>query len=155
MNNKSRFLFLTVLITIAIVACNQTTKIPVKAALVYKMGGAQPVTRTKLYLLKEEAKKAENASLFTSPAIAQALEQGEEYAGIHEDRIKDYIVATTTTDFEGNAEFKDIPPGKYYIAGYTRTRSQYGYVVWKLEVNAKNGMETIFLDQNNALDTDN
>jgi hypothetical protein len=162
MTMKPLVFMLACLVAVLAAACNQNakipvdenTKIPIKAGLLYKMGGARPVARTKLYLLKAEAKNLDNSDLFISPMTASAVGMGESYAGIQEDRIKDYVVATTTTDFEGNAEFKNIPPRTYYIAAYTRMPSQFGYVVWKVEVNAKKDMETVFLDQNNALDSD-
>jgi hypothetical protein len=131
-----------------------------RAALLYKIGAPQPVARTKFYLLSKDLKvldKDEKVTpVFMSPSIARDMSQiipnVEHKIGIQEKNIKDYIVATTVTDFEGNAKFENVPPGVYSIVGFTTTRSEFGYVVWSVPVDSRNVPETILLDQNNAFE---
>lgn len=153
------FLFLT--------ACNQNKTIPIKAALVYKMG-AQPVARTKFYLLKEDLeviKKKVDSAYHTPSEISmrQRLDielggtgrYGDLESGINENSIKEYVVATATTDFEGNAKFENVPVGTYFIAGYSSTRSKSGFVVWNAKIDAQTVNDVVLLDQNNALEVEN
>ena len=46
--------------------------------------------------------------------------------------VKPYVLRTTTTDFEGNATFENVPAGEYYIYGVTETRG--GFAVWSYKV---------------------
>ncbi len=151
-----KFVLIVVILFLFLSACNQNKTIPIKVALVYKMG-AQPVARVKFYLLKEDLKvinDQEGKIAYTSPSTASlfaSLSDLSIKAGIHEEDIKEFIVATTTTDFEGNAKFENISKGVYYIAGFTTTRSKSGYVVWSVKLDTDNIKETLLLDQNNAL----
>lgn len=140
-----KFAVIVTTLVLFLTACNQNKTIPIKVALVYKMG-AQPVARTKFYLLKKDLESLKDeetlkgkGNIYLSPNSAKVLnsvnsefgytiEGQTKKAGIAEDVIKDFIVATTTTDFEGNAKFENVPKGIYYIAGFTTTRSESGYV---------------------------
>jgi hypothetical protein len=138
------------------ITINQNRTIIIKTALVYKMG-TQPVARTKFYLLSKDLKilDEEKKSAYYTPSFIKSVISNTDFGhlikvGIQEDKIKDYIVATTTTDFEGNAKFENVPKGTYYIGGFTTTRSEDGYVVWSVKVDATNDTQTLLLDQNNA-----
>lgn len=173
MKIKSLLLIFFSLLLISATSCNQqkSRTISFKAGLVYKMG-AQPVSRANFYLLKEDLKslKGENknkkivGNAYLSPRDAKALTETfntvgvatrEHKAGIDEDVIKDFIVAKTTTDFEGNGKFNDVPPGVYYLSGFTTTRSEYGYAFWSIKVDTEKDKDAILLDQNNAFDMSN
>lgn len=144
-------------------SCNQNRIIPLKAALVYKMG-PQPVARTKFYLLRADVTKEKfkhvdgeiGDSFFTSPGFARGMTQGDipVVSGLKEDSIKDFVIDSATTDFDGNTKFENVKPGTYWIVGYTEARAKDECVVWnfKVEINATNpkGNEPIILDQNNA-----
>jgi Prealbumin-like fold domain len=143
MRHKSTSLVIALALLSSLVGCNKNGTIPIKAAIVYKMGGSQPVARTKFYLLREDITTKVKGSWYSTRSGS---------VGILEDRVKDYVVMTTTTDFEGNAKFENVPLGTYYIVGFTRIRSEYGFVVWNLKVDAKTDAETILIDQNNALE---
>lgn len=160
-------LIVPISLLLCLTACNQNKTIPIKAALVYKMG-TQPVVRTKFYLLKKDLESLKNdealkgkGNVYLSPRSVEVIKQYSTVstenikAGIAEDVIKDFIVATTTTDFEGNAKFENVPKGIYYIAGYSTTRSENGYVFWSVKVNTEQIKDTILLDQNNAFDSSN
>lgn len=153
-------------------ACNQNKTIPIKVALVYKMG-AQPVARAKFYLLKKDLESLKDDEtlkrkgiVYLSPNGAEAINSvnsqlghtnagGTIKAGIAEDVIRDFIVATAITDFEGNAKFENVPKGIYYIAGYTTTRSESGYAFWSVKTDTENVKDVILLDQDNAFDFSN
>jgi hypothetical protein len=143
------------------VGCNSSGTINVKAALVYKIGSAQPIARTKLYLLKEDM-IAKEKYFYNDPMQAEVsgkLKLDPTFAnvnldtsvGIKEDVIKDFVITTAMTDFEGNAKFENLPLGTYYIIGFTRTRSELGSAVWNVKVDLNKTTEAVFLDQNNAL----
>lgn len=166
-NKLTRFhalsLIIVLFLSVCLTACNQNRTVQIKAALLYKMGAAQPVARTKFYLLSEDLetiKKKANSAYYTSSdvSILKSIDRdvggepryGNIQSGINEDSIKEYIIATTTTDFEGNGKFENVPSGTYYIGGFTTTRSKDGYVVWSVKINSGNATEPILLDQNNA-----
>ncbi len=152
-------------------ACNRdrtipikTTTIPIKAAIIYKVGGgAQPVARTKFYLLNKDLKQIEKdvgLSVVTDPDSARILRQvspeSNFLAGIDEEKIKGNIVMTTTTDFEGEASFENVPPGIYFIIGYTETRNSDSlydsYRTWNVRIDtAQFDGKPILIDQHNAL----
>ena len=157
-----KFILLSfIIIWAALVACNQNKTIPIKAAIIYKMGGAQPVARTKFYLLKEDLKVINDSKDkigYRTPLLTKSLNlvlYRSVQAGIIEEGIREFIVQTTTTDFEGNGQFIDVPPGNYYIAGFTTTRSDSGYLVWSAKVDTEKNNETVLFDQNNAFDSSN
>lgn len=147
-------LTLFTLLLFCLVSCNLGRTIPIKVALVYKTG-AQPVARTKFYLLNKDAEllEKEGKNIYVQPSHARYLETLK--AGIQEDEIKDYIVSTTTTDFEGNAKFTNVPAGTFYIVGFGTTRSETGFVVWSVKVDTENVKDTILLDQENAFEASN
>jgi hypothetical protein len=156
------FIALTLL---CLTSCNQDKTIQFRAALVYG-NGVQPVARTKFYLLKEDSKaitakenaKGKKGNIFYSPFTERLFKATGDWKegytrGIQEDVIKDYVVATTTTDFEGNGKFENIPSGVYYIGGYTETRSADG-VFWCYKVDTQTNKDIILLDQKNALEVE-
>lgn len=152
-------LIVVTLLLLCLTSCNQNKTIPIKAALLYKLD-IQPVSRTKFYLLNKDLKALREdkngKTVFLTPFVVEMLMQSspnESFkAGIEEDGIKDYIVATATTDFEGNAKFENVPKGTYYICGFTTTRREGGYVVWSVPIDTNNIKETFLLDQNNAFE---
>jgi hypothetical protein len=153
---------LTVLILIAFsIACSsegpdgaapkKELTIKIKAAIVYKMGGPQPVARTTFYLTKESlislARKAgKNEDIGVLGAMANYETQLEGSSKTIEGFVKPAALSTVTTDFEGNASFKNLAPGTYYLIGVAQTRS--GVAIWNTPVAP--GDETILIDQHNA-----
>lgn len=149
------FLFLTACNQSNSILTNQNKTISIKVALVYKMG-VQPVARTKFYLLNKDLQTLEGTYL--SPSLAKYLSEQtneENQPGINERYIKDAIVATASTDFEGNAKFENVPKGVYYVAGFTTTRTENGYAVWSIKVDTESVKDTLLLDQNNAFKAEN
>jgi hypothetical protein len=160
MRNKFFLITFALSLLISMMACNTNKTITMKAALIYKAGAAQPVARKKFYLLKEDVSTKER-TFFTSKSSAKAINDTTAATsagsslpplsdGINESNIKDYIVTTTETDFDGNAKFQNVPSGTFYIVGYTTTREEFGYIVWNVKIDTTKSTETVFLDQNNA-----
>jgi hypothetical protein len=59
-----------------------------------------------------------------------------------------HIVYTTTTDFQGKAQFTEVKAGEYYLFGYTKVGKT--VVVWNLKTVVKSSQNSVTLDQNNA-----
>jgi hypothetical protein len=140
--------------------------IPIKAAIIYNLGGAQAVAREDFYLLnrdflqvwkesglvndktlKELGVKLSDEQLFRLTFIEDRLRVLNKKPSKFDEAIKPYIVKTVTTDFEGNAIFENVPEGDYYIYGVTETRS--GYAVWSYKIST-NESKTVLLDNKNA-----
>jgi hypothetical protein len=140
--------------------------IPIKAAIIYNLGGAQAVAREDFYLLnrdflqvwkesglvndktlKELGVKLSDEQLFRLAFIEDRLRVLNKKPSKFDEAIKPYIVKTVTTDFEGNAIFENVPEGDYYIYGVTETRS--GYAVWSYKIST-NESKTVLLDNKNA-----
>jgi hypothetical protein len=129
---------------------NQVT-LKIRAAIVYKMGGPQPVARTTFYLTKEslvsllrKSGKSEDIGVFAALVNYETQLEGRSKA--FDNLVKPIAVATATTGFEGNASFKDLSPVTYFLIGVTQTRS--GVAIWNTPVTP--GDETVLVDQSNA-----
>jgi hypothetical protein len=121
--------------------------------------GDDPKLKAKLDKLEGDAK---NALLFQS-MLLPLLKAGIEEKTIKEGKEKiflnsfesskdvwsDYLVAETTTDFDGKAVFKDVPNGEYWLVGQTETRA--AFTLWDLKIKTPINEEKLLLDQNNAL----
>src|SRR2546425_13041825 len=102
-------------------ACASLSKKPtikIKAAIVYKMGGAQPVARTTFYLTNEDLttlarQEGQNADINMLGLQTQYDTQVSGKATHIEGLVRPHAVSTTTTDFEGNGSFENISAGKY------------------------------------------
>ena len=131
----------------------------IKAALVYSFGGAQPIARTKFYILNADlnviAQKADIDVRKTPLSLAITADELQARITNKPSRfmeaMKPYIVKTITTDFDGKAVFEDVPTGNYFLYGRAQTRS--GWAIWSLSINTQ-GTQTILLDQNNAIIAD-
>lgn len=137
-------------------AFNKNT-LNVKAAIIYKVGGAQPIARATFYLSKKDLETAaKNAGIKTSTSAASlwAFEEsvnsqlGKKEISRFIQAFKPDIVSTATTDFNGDAKFESVPSGSYYLIGIAPTRS--GMAVWNLPIKITQ-TQTIMLDQSNAI----
>jgi hypothetical protein len=135
-------------------------QLAIQVGIVYKMGGAQAVARTQFHLLNENLVKIlqdaglqpdRNMDLATTFAFATRFQSQSKYASFYQAAmraIQPHIIRTVTTDFGGLAQFDPVPPGVYYVMGYTETRR--GFAVWNVQVNIPAGQYSLVLDQNNA-----
>jgi hypothetical protein len=64
--------------------------------------------------------------------------------------LKDHVIASGTTDFNGNLLFTGLPANKeIYIFGMAQTRS--GWAIWNVSVEIPPGqVRSTVLDQKNA-----
>ena len=173
-NLVSLLISLSVVI-LSLAGCKQAAQkptehnIPIKVAIIYNFGGAQPVAREYFYLLNKDAnqlwkeagllnaeklrvpsmtKQPSDESVFRFYFSLDMLRVSEGNPSQFEDALKPFIVKTVNTDFEGNATFENVPEGVYYIYGVTETRS--GYAVWNYKVSTEEN-KTVLLDNKNAV----
>lgn len=148
--------------------CNQTPTVKtsvvnLEAAIVYKMGGVQPVARQEFYLLEKDlddifkeqgeiqttvfgggmTKRYYNLKDLVYPVVYK-----DAFDSLTNNVIPRYAKYKLQTDFQGKAQLKDVTPGTYYLYGNIETRG--GRAVWNLKVDLKTGENSIVLDQNNA-----
>jgi hypothetical protein len=111
----------------------ETGDLEIEAALVYKIGGAQPVARTEFSLLDVSFD-----DVFAKARVGQAVEglgsvDSYAFAFRHPESHPGYAYAIEAvlirqvrykakTDFQGKTRFEKIPPGRYWIFGITETR---------------------------------
>jgi hypothetical protein len=156
----------------------QETVLSVEAALVFKSGDIKPVARTEFFLLDKNFETILQEAGFISSISASDLPQklkdslntmnGINPLGTFSAVIKlsngivpyqialakvavatkSHTVYTTTTDFQGKAQFKEIKAGEYYLFGYNKVGES--VAVWNLKTEVKSGQNSITLDQNNA-----
>jgi hypothetical protein len=142
-------------------SCNRNKTVSMKAAVVYKIGGAQPVARVPFYLLKDSLENIlRNAGLkaevFTNDVVREYAfhkanaTKGKDFLEKAEAAIMANAVKKVTTDFDGTAKFEDVPPGTYYLMGVTETRGVLGYAIWNYKIEVGDKDDTVILDQNNA-----
>lgn len=136
------------------------TKLSFEAAIVYRMGGAQPVARTNFVLLDKslddilrESGITVDRGLTYASAYGFAVrfpdtKDAKKYLPTIQQLISQHTVSSTTSDFSGKGQFIDIKPGSYWILAVSQTRG--GFAVWNLPVTVKEGENTVTLDQNNA-----
>ncbi|HLL74804.1 MAG TPA: hypothetical protein VK421_06025 [Pyrinomonadaceae bacterium] len=130
----------------------------IEAGIIYKMGGNQPVARTEFHLLDEDAEKLMSAAGLRAdggigvlstyairsryPTSRDAQIEAAEFA------VRTHTKFSVTTDFQGRAQFADVPPGRYWVYGMSGTRR--GFAIWNVPVEIRGGQNSLSLDQNNA-----
>ncbi len=134
-------------------------KIPIKVGIIYSMGGVQAVAREDFYLLNKDAVQIwKDAGLleglkdetdFMMRILIDDLVVTQNKPSRFAETLKPHIVKTTTTDFEGNAAFENVPQGEYYI--YARTKTRGGNAIWNYKVSTNPENKTVILDNKNAL----
>jgi hypothetical protein len=163
------FLIISLLAFVSLTSCSKAEqkieqkpieyKIPIKVGIIYSMGGAQAVAREDFYLLNKDAlqiwKEAgllegmKNEDEFMIRILLHDVTATKDKPSKFDETLKPHIVKTTTTDFEGNAAFENVPQGEYYIYGRTETRG--GNAVWNYKVSTNPENKTTILDNKNAI----
>jgi hypothetical protein len=135
-------------------------KIPIKAAIIYSMGGAQAVAREDFYLLNKDAvqiwkdggllEDIKNENEFTLSFLkAVRVQVAQGIPSKFTETLKPHIIKARTTNLEGNATFEGVPQGEYYIYGAAETRS--GYAIWNYKVSTNPENKTVILDSKNTI----
>ena len=156
----------------------KTNTVPFRAAFVdtNNSGRILPIARQDFYLLKEDlAKVLQEKKMKTEDVVyspydrdsnirlkemlikdgksaeeAQKVFPVKDEFGIEEDKIKEYIVGKTKTDFEGNGKFENIPHGTYYMVGIGVANE--AYVIWNEKVDVSESTDKKLLDQKQKFD---
>lgn len=143
-------------ILVCLISCKQEPEqydLNLKAAVVYQIGGVQPVARTTFYLLnKDIAEIANEAQFFGKWSGTNEFQIVQEFITSPLDSklipaVKSHTIKAVETDFEGNATFEKLPKGTYYIFSIAKTRG--GYIGWSYPATTGE-KKPILLDQNNA-----
>lgn len=149
------------LITIAVIsACNSvSTPAPepkgtlhIETAIIYAIGGVQPVAREDFYLLdtdlisilKQVEPNRKEDELLGNLGLAYKLHNAEK----HFAAIQQHAKYKVTTDLQGKAQFQNVEPNTYYLYGITSTRS--GAAIWNLKTTVKAGQNSEILDSKNT-----
>ena len=130
----------------------------IEAAIIYIMGGAQPIAREKIYLLdKDLAEILYDAGLEPSGDLSIisnlgfAVKYPSQRPGFYTTAMKSirkHIRYSTMTDFQGKTRFPNVAPDSYYLFAISNTRG--GFAIWNLKTKIGTENKTIFLDNNNA-----
>ena len=132
--------------------------VDIEAAVVYKMGGAQPLAREKFYLLdsdlesilKSAGLKSESSTGLVA-TLGFAVQYPEQNPGFYNRgmaAIRKHVKYTVLTDFKGKAQFQDVVPRTYYLFGMSNTRG--GFAIWNMKTKVVAGNNSIVIDSNNA-----
>lgn len=135
-----------------------STKLQFEAAVIYKIGGVQPVARAEFYLLDKSVetilseaglKPRDNVGLMATLGLAiRYPEQSGDFLQTALPAIKSHIKSSVTSDFNGKGEFSNIIAGDYWFYGVSNTRK--GFIIWDVPVKVSPGVNSVTLDQNNA-----
>ncbi len=130
----------------------------IEAAIIYKMGGAQPVAREKIYLLDKDLEAILNdagleatGDLSIISNLGFAVQYPSQRPGFYNTAMKSirkHIRYSTMTDFQGKTRFANVAPGSYFLFAISNTRG--GFAIWNLTTKIGTENKTIFLDNNNA-----
>jgi hypothetical protein len=134
------------------------SNLSVTATLTGSRGGKKPVTREKLYLLSKDLNEifrqagleATEGDFTTTLGAAVADPSRKEQLNKMLAAVKPYIVASTLTDANGKAAFKDVKPSSYYLFAVHKTGNSAN--VWNESITLNSGENTITL---NAAEPDN
>jgi hypothetical protein len=177
--SKSLFtlLFLPLMFLLFVQSCSMKKegKLEIEAAILYKMGGAQPIARNEFYLLGESADEilkesnlkpkqiakfeemaknvgisntSKNYNLLMLHSANQLSKLESDYLNSVRILMEKHAVKTLKTDLQGKAQVSDLEPKTYYLYGYSETRG--GGAIWNLPIDIKAGQNSITIDQSNA-----
>ncbi|MBV5329071.1 MAG: hypothetical protein JZU65_15830 [Chlorobium sp.] len=138
----------------------------IEAGVVMRNGEARPISRSKFYLLDKNLYKILIEGNFTDTDGKVLTKRDSVYityifsirGGVFDQYresnkkanllIESHIVQSVTTDFGGKAAFEKVPPGIYYIMGFSELGSN--ELLWDEEVKLSPGNNSLILDQNNT-----
>ncbi len=153
------------LLVLNFAACGAFRSEPEKGVVIlevgvdYLYGGVQPVARQEFYLLDSDITNLLDDTVIQTKDKLLALTAFVQGPGFEEKRaklteiIQRHTVAKGTTDLQGKLTFEPIPPGAYYIMGWSRTRKTDGFLellIWNHKVDVKSGPQTVSLSSSDA-----
>lgn len=135
-----------------------TGVLDIQAAVIYKMGGVQPVARETFYLLDSDLESVlRSAGLKADGGVGvigrfglavQYPDQNAKFYNSAMAAVRRHVKYTITTDFEGKGSFQNVSQGQYFLFGMSNTRG--GFAIWNLQTNIAAGRGSLILDQKNA-----
>ena len=141
-----------------------TGKLLIEAAIVYSLGGPQPVAREDFLLLKKDASEIlrevgvtgdnpqnQMQNLTGSMVLVRFDKKAEERMNAVNAAIQSQVAHKVMTGFDGKAQIDNLPVGSiFYVYAVTPTRGS-GYCIWNLKTEIKAGDNHLILDQKNAV----
>lgn len=148
----------------------ESSSLKLEAGIVYRSGDVTPISRTTFYLLDKslfqslyegKLKDSKGEIVTTQKNIYITYAFACNYVNLSDREtdvynsvlslLKPHVIQSVTTGFKGEATFNSIPPGKYYIAGFSNISQN--AMVWDVEVNLLPGSNSFTIDQNNFIFT--
>ncbi len=157
----------------------KTSTVQIEAAVIFRNGDVVPVARNTFYFLSNDLAKTLNTPEMKQlavndvknnphPSLSGILNEqlkkedlasllyrmrlGKSFATYNQ-AVTEAILKTVkfqaVSDFQGKAEFKDVPQGKYFLFSQYEIRK--AFVVWHIPVESKGETTKIILDSNNRL----
>ncbi len=156
---------------------NPLGTLEIQSAIIYKVGGVQPVANTTFHLLDKSAEEIiQSAGIKPKSKEFQGLWNEMKRTGRQPEKlsalfwfnnalvypemfgdylpkaiteIKKHAVKSINTDLQGKAKFEGLERKQYFLFGSTETRG--GSSIWNLPIEINDEKKSIILDQNNAL----
>lgn len=123
-----------------------------KAAVITRGGNVIPAARGDFWLLDQDLREILADKVTEKLKSGSVLDRATAYMLSQDFKlIEPHKIVKTTSDFEGNGAFTDIPPKTYWVYFYGSIGVN--YVLWSFKVDVKAGDNYVLLDQNNALET--
>ncbi len=126
--------------------------VEINATVAGKGGSTQPVKKEKFYLLSKDLEtifskagiSPEDGDYTTSLSTALNDPDKRDTLKKYLAAINPYIIASTLTDSDGKAKFKDVKPDSYYLFGMHKTNDAVS--VWNTNVTLNAGENTVALN---------
>lgn len=157
----------------------KTSTVQIEAAVIFENGDVVPVARNTFYLFGEdlarvlntpEMKQLAESDVKNNPdsyltdllnkylkkedlaSLLFRMQLGKSFATYNQaanEAILKNVKFQIVSDFQGKAEFKDIPKGKYFLFSQYQIRK--AYVAWQVPIELNGETVKIILDSNNRL----
>ena len=142
----------------------ETGVITLEVGLDYSYGGIQPVARQEFYLLNGDLNEflpggMRMKDLTTFVEVRRINEATTAQFWLDKVRqdvdkltkvIQEHTAAKGITDLQGKITFSPVPPGSYYILGWSTTRKEEQVIIWNYRVDIKAGEQKVSLSSSDA-----
>jgi len=134
---------------LAVTAGIGSDHVDLQAAIIYNVGGVQPVARERFDLLTKDLQIILRSAGIQDIGTLGLLPLSDPDSFKRTMAvIRRHSVASATTDLQGKARFDNVKAGTYYVFGMTETRG--GFSVWNLKTLLVPGQNSVILDNKNA-----